>query len=325
MTDFNGQVIPTVYDKAQQQSTLANDGGSPFVFSLRNNVIYRGRATVTERPLRLHLRGTQGHQLPGGSGSGELLCGELATECGGYDNDALVGSTATDIASDEQWPADRTVHERRQLRARGHDRSRPRCSSAKLFDENGINTVGSSIGHDLLAVLDENTEQAMVLNDLYEADLDTYKSGEVRYRFSDLAEGSHTLRLKAWDVFNNSSESTTDFVVSSSAELALDHVLNYPNPFTTSYRVLLRAQPAVHHLERAGASVHRQRALGEDHRPATGLRRVTEATAWRGTARMTSGDKLGRGVYVYRLNVVTPGRGASREVREAGDPALGTQ
>ena len=50
---------------------------------------------------------------------------------------------------------------------------------AKLFDENGINTVGSGIGHDLTAVLDENTENAIVLNDFYEADLNTYKSGIV--------------------------------------------------------------------------------------------------------------------------------------------------
>lgn len=60
---------------------------------------------------------------------------------------------------------------------------------SKIFDENGINTVGSSIGHDLLATLDENTEQAIVLNDLYESDVDTYKSGQVRYRFGKLADG----------------------------------------------------------------------------------------------------------------------------------------
>ena len=30
---------------------------------------------------------------------------------------------------------------------------------ARLFDENGINTLGNSIGHDLVAVLDENTDQ----------------------------------------------------------------------------------------------------------------------------------------------------------------------
>ena len=36
---------------------------------------------------------------------------------------------------------------------------------AKVYDENGINTVGNGIGHDILAVLDENTADAIVLND----------------------------------------------------------------------------------------------------------------------------------------------------------------
>ena len=175
----------------------------------------------------------------------------------------------------------------------------------KLFDENGINTVGSSIGHDLLAVLDENTEQAIVLNDLYESDLDTYKSGEVRYRLSDLAEGAHTLRLKAWDVFNNSTEATTDFVVSSSAELALDHVLNYPNPFTTHTEfyfehnrpcVNLDVQVQVFTVSgRLVKTISRQLACN-------GYR--SEGLPWNGLDDF--GDKLGRGVYVYRLNVATP-------------------
>lgn len=39
--------IPTVFDKKVTVSTLANDGGSPFNFGLRKNIIYRGRATVT--------------------------------------------------------------------------------------------------------------------------------------------------------------------------------------------------------------------------------------------------------------------------------------
>jgi hypothetical protein len=176
---------------------------------------------------------------------------------------------------------------------------------AKLFDENGINTVGTSIGHDLLAVLDENTDQAIVLNDQYQADLDTYKSGEVRYRLSDLTEGTHTLRLKAWDVFNNSSEANTEFVVTSSEELALDHVLNYPNPFSTHTEFYFEHNRPCTNLDvqvqvftvsgRLVKTLSRQLACD-------GYR--SEGLAWNGLDDF--GDKLGRGVYVYRLQVATP-------------------
>jgi hypothetical protein len=176
---------------------------------------------------------------------------------------------------------------------------------AKLFDENGINTVGSSIGHDLLAVLDEKTEQAIVLNDLYEADLDTYRSGQVRYRLSDLEEGQHTLRLKAWDAFNNSTESTTDFVVAASAEMALAHVLNYPNPFTTRTEFFFEHNRPCSTLEvqvqiftvngRLVKTLSRQLAC-EGYR--------SEGLPWDGLDDF--GDKLARGVYIYRLSVATP-------------------
>jgi hypothetical protein len=156
-----------------------------------------------------------------------------------------------------------------------------------------------------LAVLDENTERAIVLNDLYEADLDTYRSGQVRYRLNKLAEGPHTLRLKAWDVFNNSSETSTEFVVSSSAEMALAHVLNYPNPFTTHTEFFfehnrpcntLNVQVQVFTVSgRLVKTLSRQLAC-EGYR--------SEGLAWNGLDDF--GDKLGRGVYVYRLHVTTP-------------------
>jgi hypothetical protein len=165
--------------------------------------------------------------------------------------------------------------------------------------------LGNSIGHDIVAVLDANTEQSLVLNDRYEADLDTYKSGKVRYRFKDLAEGAHTLDLKAWDVFNNSSQRSTEFVVAPSAELALEHVLNYPNPFTTRTEFFfehnrpcttLNVQVQVFTVSgRLVKTLNRQLAC-------EGFR--SEPMEWDG--RDDFGDKLGRGVYVYRLSVTTP-------------------
>ncbi|MBK8340032.1 MAG: T9SS type A sorting domain-containing protein [Flavobacteriales bacterium] len=155
-----------------------------------------------------------------------------------------------------------------------------------------------------MAILDENTNQTIVLNDQYDADLDSYKSGKVRYRFSDLAEGNHTLRVKAWDVFNNSTEAGTEFVVAPSAELALEHVLNYPNPFTTNTQFFFEHNRPCSTLDvqvqvftvagRLVKTLNRQLAC-------EGFR--SEPMAWDGLD--DQGDKLGRGVYVYRLNVVT--------------------
>ncbi len=91
---------------------------------------------------------------------------------------------------------------------------------------------GNGIGHDIVAVLDDNLGNSYNLNDNYEADLDSYQSGRIEYTFSSLEEGEHTVRLKVWDVCNNSSSDSIDFVVAESAEMAIRHLFNYPNPFT---------------------------------------------------------------------------------------------
>ncbi len=304
MVDFNGVVMPTVYDKEQLQGVLQNDGGYPFPFRIRKNIIYRGKATVAAGLFNFTFVVPKDINYEVGPGRISCYAETWNTNACGYTNDPKVGSTATDIVLDELGPRIE-LFMNDELFVRGGLTNESPLLFAKIFDDHGINTVGSSIGHDLLATLDENTEQAIVLNDLYEADLDTYKSGQVRYRFNSLAEGSHTLRLKAWDAFNNSSESTTDFVVAESAELALDHVLNYPNPFTTRTQFFfehnrpcatLNVQVQVFTVSgRLVKTINRQVAC-------EGFR--SDPLEWDG--KDDFGDKIGRGVYVYRLSVVTP-------------------
>ena len=51
------------------------------------------------------------------------------------------------------------------------------------------------------------------------------------YNLSGLSEGSHSLTLKAWDNFNNSSEKSILFLVESGEKFILKNLINYPNPF----------------------------------------------------------------------------------------------
>ncbi len=99
---------------------------------------------------------------------------------------------------------------------------------ASLSDENGINTVGNGIGHDITAVLDDDYSNVIVLNNFYQSNLDDFRSGTISFPFQDLEVGKHTLKLKAWDVANNSSEVEIEFEVS--GEFYIEEVINYPNP-----------------------------------------------------------------------------------------------
>jgi hypothetical protein len=108
---------------------------------------------------------------------------------------------------------------------------------AVVQDDSGINTTGNGIGHDLVATLDENSQSSIVLNHYYESDLDSYQRGTVSYPFTSLSEGVHHLKIKVWDVHNNSSEAFTEFLVVSNEGLVLQNLMNYPNPFKDFTRI----------------------------------------------------------------------------------------
>ena len=283
--------------------TRATEPAETNTYYAQGGIIYRGKATVANGIFSFTF--VVPKDISYQVGPGRISCyaeNYITNACGGNDT-MLVGGTATDVALDEQGPSV-GVYMNDERFVRGGITNETPMLLVKLFDQNGINTLGSSIGHDLVAVLDENTDQTIVLNNQYDADLDSYKSGKVRYRFSDLAEGNHTLRVKAWDVFNNSTEAGTEFVVAPSAELALEHVLNYPNPFTTNTQFFFEHNRPCSTLDvqvqvftvagRLVKTLNRQLAC-------EGFR--SEPMAWDGLD--DQGDKLGRGVYVYRLNVVT--------------------
>ena len=132
--------------------------------------------------------------------------------------------------------------------------------------------------------------------------MDSYQSGSVRYAFSKLSEGNHTLKLKVWDVYNNSNEAYTEFVVANSAQIALKHVLNYPNPFTTHTEFYfehnqpntrLRVQVQIFTVSGKLIKTIDTNVKTEGFR--------AEPIPWNGLDDF--GDKIGKGVYIYRLKV----------------------
>jgi len=174
----------------------------------------------------------------------------------------------------------------------------------KLKDELGINTTGNGVGHDLVAVLDGNTENQIILNDYYEAVKDSSNQGQVKYQLRDLSTGMHKLKIRAWDILNNVSEKELEFEVANDAALTLEHVLNYPNPFTTHTSFFFEHN---HPGENLDVLVQIFTISGKLVKTIStsmyseGNR--SKAIEWDGLDDF--GDKLGKGTYVYRLKVRT--------------------
>lgn len=84
---------------------------------------------------------------------------------------------------------------------------------AQLWDKTGVNTTGSSIGHDITLTVDNDPYKSYVLNNYYSTIAGKTGEGVVKFPIPALQAGEHSAVFKVWDILNNSSEDTIRFVV----------------------------------------------------------------------------------------------------------------
>ena len=307
MTSFNGVLYPSVYDKPKAQLTLSNDGPSEspeLEFFTQTNKVYNGKSSVVNGEFEFTFIVPKDIDYSIDYGKISYYADNGSIDAFGYDTTFYIGGLDPNGIDDTEGPTiDLFINDENFVDGGISDETP--ILIAQLFDENGINTVGNGIGHDLIAVIDGETGDPIVLNDFYTSDLDSYQSGQIRYNFTSLEPGAHTLAVKVWDVNNNSSETTIEFVVQEQVNMALDHVLNYPNPFTTSTEFYfehnqvcsqLEAQIQIFTVSGRLVKTINEVVLTEGFR--------SDGIAWNGLDDF--GDQLAKGVYVYRLIVTTP-------------------
>ena len=305
LTSFNGIIYPTVYDKADSIQTLGNKAGLSFKtkFKLRKNIIYRGKASVKNGEFSFTFVVPKDISYQYGFGRISYYAQDGKEDANGYYENFIIGGIDPNAPEDLLGPKVKLYMNDEKFSFGGMTDENPKLF-AVLSDSNGVNTVGNGIGHDLAAVLDYNNSSIYVLNDYYESDLDSYQSGKIIYPFKDLKTGQHHLQLKVWDVYNNSSDAETEFIVAPSAEFALEHVLNYPNPFTTHTSFYFE-----HNRPCSPLTVQVQiftitgKLIKTIETPVLTEGYHAGPVEWNG--RDEFGDKIGKGVYVYRLRVRT--------------------
>lgn len=302
--DFNGIVYPTIYDKKRVQYTLANDGGSTFSFKLQNNIIYKGKATVSNGYFifSFYIPRDISYVIDYGKIS-YYSDNNSNIDAHGYEK-VLIGGTSSSGTCDATGPSIK-IFLNDQNFVNGSITNQSPKLIAVLKDSLGINTVGNGIGHDITAIIDNKTSHAIVMNDYYQADLDSYNSGLVEYEINDLEPGLHTMTVKCWDVCNNSAESTIEFIVAESSELVVDHVLNYPNPFTTQTAFYFN-----HNQPNTPLDVILQiftitgKIVKTIESQAITSSFLSSPIYWDG--KDDYGDNIGKGVYIYKIKIRAP-------------------
>ncbi len=227
LTSFSGEIIPVVYDKAIMMNTLGNGGYDPIQFKVQENIIYKGLASVKNGEFTFSFVVPKDISYNLGEGKIVYYAKSGNVDAHGAFTDFTIGSSSDDFAPDNEGPEIELFMDSENFVSGGKTGISPTLL-AFISDNNGINTVGNGIGHDITAVLDNDYSNVIVLNNFFQSDLDDFTSGSINFPFQNLKPGKHKLVLKAWDVANNSSETEIEFTVS--GDFYIEETTNYPNP-----------------------------------------------------------------------------------------------
>lgn len=306
LSGFNGIVYPTVYDKVAIYQTKGQDQESQQAdFELQNNALFKGKASVVNGRFSFEFIVPKDINYAFANGKISYYAADVnaATDAHGYSYDFIVGGTSDSISADDEGPIVDVFMNDSTFAFGGLTDQNP-LLLVNLSDESGINTVGNGVGHDIVGLLNENTQQQYLLNDFYSAKLDDFTQGNIEYPFNNLEDGRYSIRVKAWDVNNNPGEGYTEFIVAGSAELALQNVFNYPNPFTTNTSFIfehnrpgeiLDVQVQIFTVSGRLVKTIRENVVSD------GFRVNPNEITWNGLDDF--GDAIGRGVYIYKVYV----------------------
>lgn len=307
LPQFEGTVYATVYDKAQTVKTLGNNSSSPVTgFSQQASVLYKGNATVTGGKFRFSFIVPKDIGFQKGRGRISLYAFNEQHDASGANTDFFVGGAGTSTTADLVGPVIKPYLNDDKFLNGGLTHENP-VLLVKLSDTSGISTSGNGIGHDITAVIDGDERNVLVLNNFYTAYRDSYQQGEVVFQLPTLADGPHSIRIKAWDVANNSSEATLDFVVARQEKFTIRNVRNFPNPFNVTTTFAFEHNQPFTDLDVTIRIYNISGSL------VTQLKRVLNTGGtrncqvnWDGVTQ--SGAKLAKGVYIYKIIAVAGGQ-----------------
>lgn len=306
---YKGVLLTTIYDKEIKRTTLGNDGtvGTGGLIKLEFNtlgeIVFKGRASVTNGLFDFEFIVPKDIVISEGNGRISFYAsktGELEDQTG-VNETIRIGGLNENAPQDNTGPEIQLFLNDENFVSGGVVDSSP-ILIAKLQDINGINTA-SGIGHDITAILDGDEMNPIILNDYYETEIDDFTKGVVNYKMKNLKAGLHTLVFKGWDVYNNSSTQEIQFTVIDDSELRLKNVLNYPNPFVSQTEFWFEHNSSASDVLEVQVQVFTVsgKVVWTSNKTLSGKTEYKEDIQWNG--KDDFGDKLGKGVYVYKISV----------------------
>ena len=314
-SDFNGEVEIKIFDKKVTNSTLNNaNTGDAFKYVSQNAILYRGIATVTNGLFNTEIILPKNTLSNYGEAKISLYAKSSKTDGSGNDKSYTIGGLDSLAPRDVNGPEIK-VYLNDSSFSFG-DRVTPNpYFIAELNDESGINITSNNIQNNLVLTVNQSPEYVYILNSKYRTTANTYKSGNVSVQLNDLKNGNHSLEFTASDNYNNKNTHYTEFIIQENANLALDHVLNYPNPFTTNTGFYFEQNQLNADLE---VLIQVYTITGKIIKTIitnfdANQKRIGPIN-WDG--KDDYGDAIGRGVYIYKIKVIADNGTSAEQIEK---------
>ncbi len=323
-TNFNGRVVINIFDKRLKKTTLNNDNagglnpklqyteeGSPIVKA-------SGKVVNGNYIVEFYVPKDINYDL----GDGRILAyadNFETAKTNAYDvyqnQPYKVGDINPNGIKDNTPPTVKLYMNNVNFAEGGITDQSPNLLAC-ITDDTGINSTGSGIGHDITVILDGEVVNTVVVNDFYSPgegngcinpSLADYQKGNITYPFRNLKPGPHQLTFKVWDINNNSTTQTLNFVVKDETDnkLVLNKLLNWPNPFTDKTYIhfehncddILDVNVQIYTI--TGKLVKTISTVVTSEPFLEGFRTPRQAVEWDG--KDDFGDTVAKGTYIFKV------------------------
>lgn len=303
VNNFSGIVEPTIFNPPQRVQTLGNTATSPVTgFSVQENILFKGKASVVNGRFNFSFTMPKDAGTAAGKAKISLYANTTVTDAGGYNHHFFVGGTSGNIA-DNTPPTIKAYFNDEKFVNGGLVNEKP-LLLLKLYDSSGINASGLGIGHDITLVIDGKENETIVLNNYYEALLNSYRNGSIRFPMPVLSNGKHMARIKVWDIANNSQSISIEFEVAQEETLTLSNVYNYPNPFINSTVFMFQHnQPGQDILVQVDIYSISGKLVHQIIKTVNTVGNLCSEIFWDGKDK--NNEKLANGVYIYTIIAIS--------------------
>ena len=308
--NFSGTLDAMVRDtkeriKCKLNNTTSEGADTAFIFTDRKNTLYHGTSKVENGEFTFSFAVPKDINYSDGTGLINVYAYDAtlnASAHGACEKFTVNGSNIAE--NDSIGPSIYCYLNSEDFTFGGEVNSTP-FFVAQISDKDGINASGAGIGHDMTLIIDGDIEKTYNLNDNFTFDYESYTSGQTYYALPALSEGKHTLKFRAWDILNNPSTTTLDFVVKKDIQPNIVDVYATNNPARERTTFVVEhnfcgadLDLAIDIMDTSG------RLLWSTSESGTA---TTNTIAYKWDLCTDSGAKLNTGIYLYRIKLSSNG------------------